>query len=82
MDESFVGYGFADTDMTMNITSKGYQPSWSDETELHLYHAKNVSWAGGMHGGEERTRMAEENMCRFLKKWRMKGYLGMCGGML
>lgn len=82
MDESFVGYGFADTDMTMNVMSRGFLPVWSEETELHLHHVKNVSWDGGIHGRETRTRMAEANMCRFLKKWKMKDYLCRCGRIL
>lgn len=82
MDESFVGYGFADTDMTMNIISKGFKPSWSDETEIHLHHAKDVSWGGKMHDQDTRTRMAEKNMCMFLKKWRMKEYLKNCRCMI
>jgi hypothetical protein len=82
MDESFVGYGFADTDMTMNVISKGFLPVWSDETEIHLHHEKDVSWNGSMHGKETRKKMAESNLCRFLKKWRMKEYLRRCGRIL
>jgi len=82
MDESFVGYGFADTDMTMNVISKGFLPVWSEGPEVHLYHAKDVSWGGSMHGKETRTKMAESNMCKFLKKWRMKDYLRMCRCMI
>lgn len=82
MDESFVGYGFADTDMTMNVTSRGFLPVWSGETELHLHHAKDVYRDGRMHGRETRTRMAEENMCRFLKKWKARDYLCQCGRIL
>ena len=78
MDESFVGYGFADTDMTMNVMSKGFSPVWSDETEIHLHHEKNVSDGGKMKGGEARKRMADSNMCRFLKKWRMREYWSRC----
>jgi hypothetical protein len=78
MDESFVGYGFADTDMTMNVISRSFQPVWSDETEVHLHHPKDIFVGGTILHGETRTRMAEANMCKFLKKWRIKEYLRLC----
>ena len=38
MDESFVGYGFADNDMNLNVISKGYKAVWLNDLEIHLNH--------------------------------------------
>lgn len=78
MDESFVGYGFADNDMTRNVLSRGYQPVWNDAEELHLWHPKEAMESGEMVGVERRREITNGNMCRFLKKWRMKEYLKHC----
>lgn len=42
MDERFVGYGFADTDMTRNIMLKNYQVIWNKSEEIHLNHDSRV----------------------------------------
>lgn len=79
MDESFVGYGFADNDMTLNVIRKGFSPTWRPETELHLYHEKTVLERGRMVGFDEYKRTSQSNLCRFLKKWKMKEYWEHCG---
>ena len=38
MDESFVGYGYNDTDATKQLESLGYKFIWLNEEELHLHH--------------------------------------------
>ena len=78
MDESFVGYGFADNDMTRKVISMGFRARWIDATELHLYHAKEALEGGSMVGERGRTRKAHDNMCKFLKKWKDKEYLRRC----
>lgn len=78
MDESFVGYGFADNDMTRKVASMGFRTRWIDATELHLYHAKEALEGGSMVGERGRTLKAHENMCKFLKKWKDKEYLRRC----
>lgn len=40
-DESFEGYGFADTDMTQTVQKTG-NIIWKEKEELHLYHKKNI----------------------------------------
>jgi N-terminal domain of galactosyltransferase len=42
MDETFVGYGFADNDMVENCLSKGLSFHYLNDPELHLYHEKFV----------------------------------------
>lgn len=79
MDESFVGYGFADNDMTRNVLSKGYQAVWRDVAELHLWHPRQAMESGKVVGVERRRKTTHRNMCKFLKKWRMKEYLRHCG---
>jgi hypothetical protein len=69
MDESFVGYGFADNDMTMNIISKGYEPVWRDEVEIHLWHEKNIFMGGQKLVFPEFKYISTRNMNKFLSKW-------------
>lgn len=78
MDESFVGYGFADNDMTRNVLSRGHQAIWRDEVELHLWHPRESMESGEIIGVERRREITHGNMCKFLKKWRMKEYLKHC----
>lgn len=78
MDESFVGYGFADNDMTRTVLSMGFRARWEEETEIHLHHPKEAMEGGAMIGIEKRMHSAHKNMCRFLKKWKMKEFLRHC----
>jgi GT2 family glycosyltransferase len=78
MDESFVGYGFADNDMTRKVVSMGFRSRWVGATELHLYHAKEALEEGNLVGEKERTQKARDNMCKFLKKWKDKEYFRRC----
>lgn len=82
MDESFVGYGFADNDMTKNVISKGYKAIWNTDQELHLYHPQKVMEKGKVVGFDKYKRTSQKNLCRFLKKWKMKEYWDHCGCML
>lgn len=78
MDESFVGFGFADTDMTRNVISKGFAAKWVEANEMHLYHPKNVFEVGVESGRERRMEMAMKNVCRFLRKWKDESYWKSC----
>lgn len=78
MDESFVGFGFADTDMTRNVMSRGYRAVWTEVDEIHLHHPKNVFEGGVEFGRENRMKMARKNVCRFLRKWGDKEYWRNC----
>lgn len=78
MDESFVGYGFADNDMTRNVLAKGFRARWYESTEIHLHHAREAMESGEVVGVERRREIMHGNMCRFLRKWRMKEYFRHC----
>lgn len=69
MDESFIGYGFADTDMTRNIMSKNYKITWNDEEEIHLFHEKIVNFKGEVIDPEIMTAL---NSIKYFKKWNIK----------
>lgn len=69
MDESFVGYGFADNDMTMNIISKGYKPIWKDDIEMHLRHERSILFEGKKMYFMEYEPILRENMKLFMRKW-------------
>lgn len=43
-DESFIGYGYADTDMTRKAMNLGFQILWTEAEELHLKHDISVCW--------------------------------------
>lgn len=75
MDESFVGYGFADNDMTINIARKGFSPAWTDELEIHLFHEKTIMEGGKMVGFEQYKKTSQKNLNKFLKKWKLKEFI-------
>lgn len=79
MDESFVGYGFADNDMTRNVLSRGYKSVWAEAAEIHLHHPREAMESGEVVGVERRREITHGNMCKFLKKWKMKEYFRHCG---
>jgi predicted glycosyltransferase involved in capsule biosynthesis len=69
MDESFYGYGFADTDMTMNIMSKNNDVIWRSEEEIHLFHPKEIDM------GKQKYKFHSEiftalNAKKYCKKWK------------
>lgn len=66
MDESFLGYGFADTDMTKNIMSKKYEIKWKDDEEIHLFHENIVNFKGETIDPEIMTAL---NSVKYFKKW-------------
>lgn len=83
MDESFVGYGFADNDMTRNVVSKGFKAVWRKEEEIHLYHPQKVMEKGKIVGFDEYRKTSQKNLCRFLRKWKMtREYNKQCGCLL
>jgi len=71
MDDQFVGYGFADNDMTMNITSRGMKAVWSEEDEIHLYHEKQTMENNCMLNFDQFRPTIQNNLARYLRKWRM-----------
>lgn len=65
MDESYVGYGFEDADMTARLTSVGVRPHYRPELELHLYHEECS------YGDHDQKRMFLDNGLRFCRKWKV-----------
>jgi len=74
MDERFVGYGFADNDMTYNIARVGMEAVWMGGDEIHLHHEKETMEAGEIVGFDKYRNTSQRNLNRFLRKWRIKGH--------
>jgi hypothetical protein len=69
MDESFIGYGFADNDMSRNVITKGYAAKWTEATEIHLYHPAQVMESGSTVESSQFLKRSRANLCMFYKKW-------------
>lgn len=74
MDERFVGYGFADNDMTYNMLNRGMRAEWMNSDEIHLYHEKKTMERGEMVGFDRYRHTSQRNLCRFLRKWRLNDH--------
>lgn len=74
MDERFVGYGFADNDMTYNIHSKGMKAVWVDAEEVHLHHDKETMENREIVGFDRYKNTSQRNLNRFLRKWGLKDH--------
>lgn len=74
MDENFVGYGFADNDMTYNVMKKGIRPVWMEGDELHLHHERDAMQGRTMVDFEIYKHTSQRNLNRFLRKWKLREY--------
>jgi hypothetical protein len=74
MDERFVGYGFADNDMTYNVLHRGMEAVWVEGDELHLHHERETMESGEMVGFDRYRETSQRNLCRFLRKWGMRDH--------
>lgn len=63
MDEEYVGYGWADTDMTKRMQSIGVTDVWRPETEIHLWHPPMT------YGTRDQTQLFIDNGLRCCRKW-------------
>jgi predicted glycosyltransferase involved in capsule biosynthesis len=71
MDESFVGYGYADNDMTMNIVSKGYTVKWNNDIELHLNHSKSFLYKSHLiEKPADFEKISRSNLEKLKHKWK------------
>lgn len=70
MDESYKGYGFADTDMTRNIMARKYNIIWQEDEELHLYHPKETSFEGDFFEFFPEISTALNGL-KYYKKWNL-----------
>jgi len=69
MDESFVGYGYADNDITHNMLHSGIEPTYLFDEELHLNHPCSI-----FVEYEEITQfkiISAINGVRYMKKWKI-----------
>jgi hypothetical protein len=64
MDEGYVGYGWADNDMTAAMEAVGVQTVFRPEIELHLWHPSATYGAG------DQKAMFIDNGLRFCEKWK------------
>lgn len=64
MDESFIGYGWEDTDLTMNTEKNGIKSVYKENhTELHLWHEPLT------YGAADPDKLFISNGVKFCKKW-------------
>lgn len=63
MDEGYVGYGWADSDMSNKMKEIGVKSSFRNEIELHLWHPSQT------YGKTNQKRLFLRNGLRFCKKW-------------
>lgn len=63
MDEKYVGYGWADSDMTATMEKGGVKSVFRPEIELHLWHAPAT------YGEGDQKQLFINNGLHFCKKW-------------
>lgn len=63
MDESYLGYGWADNDMTNTMEAVGVKSVFLEEMELHLWHPSAT------YGSGDQKKMFLDNGLRFCRKW-------------
>jgi hypothetical protein len=63
MDEGYVGYGWADCDMTNKMNEIGVKNIFREEIELHLWHPSQT------YGKVNPKKLFIQNGIRFCKKW-------------
>jgi GT2 family glycosyltransferase len=62
MDESFVGYGYSDTDFSYKTWKAGLKIILANDDELHLWHSLDINL-------EEFNKSNFDNALKFCKKW-------------
>lgn len=67
-DEEYLGYGFADTDMTKKA-ELSLKPFFLEHEELHLWHEKSILWDGKEIPNEHFKVLTAINGMRYCKKW-------------
>lgn len=71
-DESFVGYGFADNDMSKKALVQKLEIKWRKEEELHLYHEKTIYWNNEIINKDVFKIITAINAFNYYKKWNLK----------
>lgn len=67
MDENYIGYGFADNDMTRTIEASGMESVFHDVAEIHLWHKKEIIYQGVAY--HDFRIISAINMLYYCKKW-------------
>jgi hypothetical protein len=68
-DESYSGYGFADTDMTATVIHAGLKPIYLDDEEWHLHHDAAIWWNGCIISRNHFKVISAVNGLRYCRKW-------------
>lgn len=63
MDEDYIGYGWADNDMTARTEKAGIKTVFTDDVELHLWHPPAT------YGEGDQKQMFIDNGLRYCKTW-------------
>ena len=63
MDEAYIGYGWADTDMSNRMSEIGIKSIFRPEVELHLWHPLST------YGEGDQKQQFINNGVHFCKKW-------------
>ena len=63
MDETYVGYGWADHDMTASMEKIGIKTLFLDDIELHLWHESLT------YGQKDQKNLFFQNAVYFCRKW-------------
>lgn len=71
-DESFIGYGFADNDMSRKALNNNLNIIWLSHEELHLFHEKNICWNEKIINQETFKIITAINSLNYYKKWNLK----------
>lgn len=66
MDEGYVGYGWADSDMTNKMNEIGVKNIFRDEIELHLWHPPLT------YGKADQKALFIQNGIRYCRKWNIE----------
>lgn len=69
-DEKYIGYGFADTDMTMKAHVH-LKPIYLQEDEHHLWHEKSILWNDKPMPNDHFKVLTAINGLRYCKKWKL-----------
>jgi hypothetical protein len=72
MDEGYVGYGFADNDMTRAVEMAGMNCVYIEANEYHLWHANRISWNGRQIDRSEYRAVCAANGLRYCRKWSLQ----------
>lgn len=66
MDEGYIGYGWADSDMTNKMNEIGVKSIFRDEIELHLWHPSQT------YGKTNQKKLFINNGIRYCRKWNIE----------